>query len=107
MADDMSIDNLSKHRDESEESIDSPPETDQNHAAGHNSTGHHASQDGQQPKRKGGRKPVRHSLRSDQSFYLFYMHSALLLRPIRGTRDRAQVADGPVMGLVGCSVCFV
>ncbi|KEY64831.1 hypothetical protein S7711_08840 [Stachybotrys chartarum IBT 7711] len=54
----MSIDNLSKHRDESEESIDSPPETDQNHAAGHNSTGHHASQDGQQPKRKGGRKPI-------------------------------------------------
>jgi hypothetical protein len=67
MADTMSIDNkLNPHdRDESDESIESPQDQDldQNHSApsaGHaHSAGNPVSQDGQQPKRKGGRKPVR------------------------------------------------
>jgi hypothetical protein len=67
MADTMSIDNkLNPHdRDESDESIESPQDQDldQNHSvqsAGHShSAGNPVSQDGQQPKRKGGRKPVR------------------------------------------------
>lgn len=64
MADTMSIDNkLNSHdRDESDESIESPQDLDQNHsvtAAGSTISGNPVSQDGQQPKRKGGRKPVR------------------------------------------------
>jgi hypothetical protein len=66
MADTMSIDNkLNPHdRDESDESIESPQDQDldQNHSvqsAGHShSAGNPVSQDGQQPKRKGGRKPI-------------------------------------------------
>ncbi|KAI9166622.1 protein MEAB [Paramyrothecium foliicola] len=64
MADTMSIDNkLNSHdRDESDESIESPQDLDQNHsgpvAGGTNSPGNPISQDGQQPKRKGGRKPI-------------------------------------------------
>jgi hypothetical protein len=66
MADTMSIDNkLNPHdRDESDESIESPQDQDldQNHSApsaGHaHSAGNPVSQDGQQPKRKGGRKPI-------------------------------------------------
>ncbi|RFU73243.1 meab [Trichoderma arundinaceum] len=63
MADKMSIDNKPPnppHRDESEESTGSTPETEQNPSmtAGSGSTIINVSQDGQQPKRKGGRKPV-------------------------------------------------
>lgn len=49
----MSIDN--KPRDDSDVSLASTPERDQNGLA---SSGHGAGPDGQQPKRKGGRKPV-------------------------------------------------
>lgn len=54
MAENMSIDN--KPRDDSDVSLDSTPERDHNPSG---QPGHGASQDGQQPKRKGGRKPVR------------------------------------------------
>ncbi|KAH7329351.1 basic-leucine zipper transcription factor [Stachybotrys elegans] len=60
----MSIDNLSKpnHRDDSDESLDSAAETEQNHSvpATNSGTGtaNSAAHDGQQPKRKGGRKPI-------------------------------------------------
>ncbi|PNP54327.1 hypothetical protein THARTR1_05534 [Trichoderma harzianum] len=58
----MSIDNKppNPHRDESEESTGSTPEREQipSMAAGSGSTIINVSQDGQQPKRKGGRKPT-------------------------------------------------
>ncbi|KND87961.1 hypothetical protein TOPH_07391 [Tolypocladium ophioglossoides CBS 100239] len=57
MADRMSIDNKPNppRRDESDDSADSTPERDQNPPA---SANNNASQDAQQPKRKGGRKPI-------------------------------------------------
>lgn len=63
MADNMSIDTKPPNppdRDESEESTGSTPEREQNPSmtAGSGSTIINVSQDGQQPKRKGGRKPV-------------------------------------------------
>ncbi|KAH8126350.1 hypothetical protein ACSS6W_003949 [Trichoderma asperelloides] len=63
MADKMSIDTKPPNphdRDESEESTGSTPERDQNPSmtAGSGSTIINVSQDGQQPKRKGGRKPI-------------------------------------------------
>lgn len=62
MADKMSIDTKPPNpdRDESEESTGSTPEREQNLSmtAGSGSTIINVSQDGQQPKRKGGRKPV-------------------------------------------------
>lgn len=57
----MSIDTKPPNpdRDESEESTGSTPEREQNlMTAGSGSTIINVSQDGQQPKRKGGRKPV-------------------------------------------------
>ncbi|KAH6606823.1 hypothetical protein Trco_005976 [Trichoderma cornu-damae] len=63
MADNMSIDtkpsNPPHHRGESEESAGSTPEREQilSTAAGSGST-INMSHDGQQPKRKGGRKPL-------------------------------------------------
>lgn len=54
----MSIDNKpNPHRDESDDSGDSTPERDQN-PSGPVSGNNNAVQDAQQPKRKGGRKPV-------------------------------------------------
>lgn len=63
MADKMSIDTQPPNphdRDESEDSTGSTPEREQNPSmtAGSGSTIINVSQDGQQPKRKGGRKPV-------------------------------------------------
>ncbi|KAL7792529.1 hypothetical protein V8C37DRAFT_126793 [Trichoderma ceciliae] len=62
MADKMSIDTKPPnppHRDESEESTGSTPETELNPSmTGSGNTIINASQDGQQPKRKGGRKPI-------------------------------------------------
>lgn len=62
MADKMSIDTKPPNpdRDESEESTGSTPEREQNPSmtAGSGSNIINVSQDGQQPKRKGGRKPV-------------------------------------------------
>ncbi|RCI14611.1 hypothetical protein L249_6608 [Ophiocordyceps polyrhachis-furcata BCC 54312] len=57
MAETMSIDSKPNptRRDESEDSVDSTPERDHNPPA---STNENASQDTQQPKRKGGRKPI-------------------------------------------------
>lgn len=58
----MSIDNKPNppRRDESDDSVDSTPERDQNPPA---TASANVSQDVQQPKRKGGRKPVsRHAL---------------------------------------------
>ncbi|UNI14009.1 hypothetical protein JDV02_000693 [Purpureocillium takamizusanense] len=57
MADKMSIDNKPNpaRRDESDDSVDSTPERDQNPPAAANPN---APQDPQQPKRKGGRKPI-------------------------------------------------
>jgi hypothetical protein len=61
MADTMSIDNKlnSNDRDESDESIESPQDLSAPAAGNLPSAGNPVSQDGQQPKRKGGRKPVR------------------------------------------------
>ncbi|RDA94372.1 hypothetical protein CP533_3831 [Ophiocordyceps camponoti-saundersi (nom. inval.)] len=57
MAETMSIDSKPNppRRDESEDSVDSTPERDHNPPASANDN---ASQDTQQPKRKGGRKPI-------------------------------------------------
>ena len=51
MADKMSIDKKDSVKEDSDESIDSSPEAEQCQAALN-------TQEGQQPKRKGGRKPV-------------------------------------------------
>jgi hypothetical protein len=60
MADTMSIDNKlnSNDRDESDESIESPQDLSAPAAGNLPSAGNPVSQDGQQPKRKGGRKPI-------------------------------------------------
>lgn len=60
MADDMSIDNKPNppHRDESDDSVDSPLEGDHNASAPASGHSNNPIQDAQQPKRKGGRKPV-------------------------------------------------
>lgn len=48
---------LQHHREESEESMGSTPDQERHNAQ--IASGHAAGQDQQQPKRKGGRKPVR------------------------------------------------
>ncbi|OAA50452.1 MEAB protein [Metarhizium rileyi] len=55
----MSIDNkLYPPRDESDDSASSSPEREQNASGLASGNSHHAVQDTQQPKRKGGRKPI-------------------------------------------------
>ncbi|OAQ70083.1 MEAB protein [Pochonia chlamydosporia 170] len=59
MAEEMSIDNKpNPPRDESDDSVDSTPEREQNASAPVSGNSNNAVQDAQQPKRKGGRKPI-------------------------------------------------
>ncbi|WYZ40467.1 hypothetical protein EsH8_IV_000808 [Colletotrichum jinshuiense] len=58
MADKMSIDNKDPVKEDTPESMGSSPEADHNAAANGTSAGANAATENQQPKRKGGRKPI-------------------------------------------------